>query len=73
MKNDKKQQQQQQQPETKIKQQQQQQQQQPNFKFCLQVSSWPGGTHIDMNRICACLLGRFFADFEIAIGGFHHR
>ena len=34
----------------------------------------PGGfSHWHGIRICACLLGRFFAKFGIAIGGFHHR
>ena len=32
------------------------------------VPTHPGGTHIDM-VLCACLLGCFFADFGIAIGG----
>ena len=30
----------------------------------------PGGTHIDMVYICACLLGCFFADIGKAIGEF---
>ena len=34
----------------------------------------PGGfSHWHGIRICACLLGRFFAEFGIAIGGFHQK
>ena len=36
----------------------------------------PGGSHIDtvyVLGLCACLLGRFFAKFGIAIRGFHQR
>ena len=38
---------------------------------CLIVNGKPGGSHINMVYVlCACLLGRFFAKFGIAIRGF---
>ena len=41
------------------------------FLFEVIYSVTRGGSHIDMVYVCACLLGRFFAKFGIAIGGFH--
>ena len=38
--------------------------------YPFEVQSWGGFSHWHGIRLCACLLGRFFAKFGIAIGGF---